>query len=102
MKQIQSCTSNTSIAIVLVGNKSDVDNREVSNQEGIDLASEFNIKYYETSALNNINIDETFNHLTMEILRLKDIKDSTLSDVSKDNIELKRKSENNKNEKKCC
>jgi small GTP-binding protein len=99
MKQIQSCTPNGTIAIVLVGNKCDVDNRSVSIEEGKELAAEFNIKYFETSALNNINVEDTFNYLAKEILRIKDVKDESGGD--KEVISLRKRS-STKSEKKCC
>jgi GTPase SAR1 family protein len=100
MKQIQCFTKKESIAIVLIGNKCDVDNREVSTDEGQSLADEFSLKYFETSALNNTNIEEAFNHLTQDILRLKDFKDSIITDVPNKGIDLKKNEK--KKEKGCC
>jgi small GTP-binding protein len=99
MKQIQSCVASEKIAIVLVGNKCDVDNRLVSTQEGVELSEEFKLKYFETSALMSTNVEETFNFLAMEIFRIKNIND--VIDVDNQTVSLKRRSEN-KNEKKCC
>jgi Ras-related protein Rab-8A len=101
MKQIQCFTKKESIAIVLIGNKCDVDNREVSTEEGQSLANEFSLKYFETSALNNTNIEEAFSHLTQDILRLKDFKDSIITDVPNKIIELK-KTDKAKTGKSCC
>lgn len=56
--------------IVLVGNKSDLqDQRKVSIEEGRNLAKKYNYCFYETSAKDNINIDEVFNYLGTEILK---------------------------------
>jgi Ras-related protein Rab-8A len=100
MKQIQCFTKKENIAIVLIGNKCDVDNREVSTEEGQNLASEFNLKYFETSALNNTNIEEAFNYLTQDILRLKDFKDSLITEVPNKGIDLKKAEKTSK--KGCC
>jgi Ras-related protein Rab-8A len=76
MKQIQLYCVKETIGMVLIGNKCDVENREVSFEDGEKLAKEFNIKYFETSALNNYNIEETFIYLSQEIMRVKDFKES--------------------------
>ena len=105
MKQIQTFTQKDQIGIVLVGNKCDVDNRDVSKDEGAGLAEEYGIKYYETSALNNLNIEETFNHLSQEIIRIKDFKDVGTSNAQSNAIQLdsnKDKSKNGSKDKKCC
>jgi Ras-related protein Rab-8A len=42
---------------VLVGNKSDINDRQVSYAEGERLAAELGIKFFETSAKTGINIE---------------------------------------------
>lgn len=49
------------IPFVLIGNKIDLeDQRQVSKEEGMKKAEELNSFFIETSALNNINIQDTF------------------------------------------
>lgn len=49
------------ISIVLVGNKVDLsDRREVSTQEGKDLADKNKMMFFESSAKTGFNIDEVF------------------------------------------
>ncbi|MBY9003834.1 MAG: GTP-binding protein, partial [Candidatus Lokiarchaeota archaeon] len=49
------------IPIVLVGNKIDlIEQREVSTEEGIAIASKLHSSFIETSALENINVQDTF------------------------------------------
>ena len=68
--QIKENTSEK-IKIVLVANKiDDITNRVVEKVEGENLAKEYDINYFETSAKNNINLIETFAYLTKEILVL--------------------------------
>ena len=49
----------STIALVLVGNKSDLEeDRQVSIEEGKQFAEEFGMEFFETSAQENINLDE--------------------------------------------
>ena len=52
-------------AQILVGNKCDMDEskRRVQASEGEALAAEFGIPFFETSAMNNINVDTAFTHI---------------------------------------
>lgn len=50
---------NNQIPLVIFGNKCDmIDNREVEEEEAQDFAKSFNLEYFETSAKENININE--------------------------------------------
>ena len=83
------------IIIYLVGNKIDnQNNRVVTNEEAKKLAEEFKLKYYETSAKNNINVDTTFLDLIKEI-------DSIYSQLYIDNNGMTING-NKKPKKKCC
>ena len=48
---------NTNVINFLVGNKSDLENREVSKEEGEEFAKKNNLIFLETSAKNNDNVD---------------------------------------------
>ncbi|KAF1321141.1 Rab8 family gtpase, partial [Globisporangium splendens] len=68
MTQIkQNASSN--VNKILIANKCDVDpsERVVSTKQGQDLANEFGIKFFETSAKNNLNIDEAFRSIAVDI-----------------------------------
>ena len=50
-------------AIIIVGNKNDIDKREISYEEASKFAELNNFKYFETSAINGNNIQNVFNVL---------------------------------------
>ncbi|KAI3660620.1 hypothetical protein MP638_004612 [Amoeboaphelidium occidentale] len=56
--------------IIIVANKCDLESeRQVSTQEGRDLAKQFQCKFIESSAKQKINVDEAFYSLVREIRR---------------------------------
>ena len=84
------------IIIYLIGNKcDDDDNRVVPKNKGEELAKKYNIKFYETSAKNNINVNTFFMDRANEICDKKEGVNSSNS-VILDKTMIK------KNEKKRC
>ena len=73
MNQIKQNTTEDEIGLVLLGNKCDSDPRDVYENDGIELGKELGIQYFESSAMNNINISESFNYLAKQILSKKKI-----------------------------
>ena len=70
---IKSIEENVNIkekAIILVGNKIDMPNREVSEEEAENFAKNYNIKYFETSAKTGKGIQEAFNQVYQDIYEL--------------------------------
>ena len=62
--------ANEKIFIVLVGNKSDLNNkRQVSTEEGQDLADKLGILFFETSAKTGENVENIFYNSTDEIAK---------------------------------
>lgn len=58
--------------VVLVGNKSDLEEqREVSTQEARDLAKSWGASFIESSARNNVNVDECFFELVRSLRKLE-------------------------------
>ena len=58
------------VLIMLVGNKSDLeDKRQVSKEEGQDLADKYGIQFYETSAKTGDNVDAIFYNSADEIAK---------------------------------
>ena len=57
------------VTLILVGNKVDLtDSREVSTEEGMELAKELKIFYMETSVKMNENIGEVFEWIALQII----------------------------------
>ena len=56
------------IVKVLVAAKCDEDAREVSKEEGEEMAKEYNIPYFETSSKTGMNVEEVFKYTAIEIL----------------------------------
>ena len=91
--------ANKNTIILLVGNKCDLeDERKVSFQEGKDFADNNGIKFIETSAKTNQNVDEAFEILIDKVIKNnKDI----LKKIDK-NIVLERQNVYKKKVGGCC
>ena len=61
------------VPMVICGNKCDLEeDRQVTKNEGEDLAKSFGVPFFETSALSRINVDESFFELVREIRKHRD------------------------------
>lgn len=100
MKQIQQNTNKEKIGVILVGNKCDLDERQVSTEEGQSLAKEFGILFYETSAYKDININESFESLVGEIISKKEPDDTNTK--KNDPIPLRQENKKDNEDKGCC
>ena len=75
------------IPMVLVGNKIDiVDERQITTEEGSDLANSFSCPFYETSCKDRVNIEEAFFSAIREI----------------EKYQIAHRSKKHKNKKECC
>lgn len=80
------------ICKILISTKCDLEGKVVSAKRGKDLADEFRMDFFETSAKNNINVNEAFLSL------IGDVVDKNIPD--RDSIRLSK--EESETEKKCC
>ena len=55
---------------IIIGNKCDVppENREVSREQGEELAAKYGVKFFETSAKSNIGVTEAFESITKHVV----------------------------------
>ena len=92
--------------MILIGNKCDLDEkREISNEEGNELAKKYNIKYFETSNKTGENINESATAIIKQIIETRDKKMKELLDDFEliENFKLdKAKTFKEKKKKKCC
>jgi small GTP-binding protein len=66
MQQIKT-HANEDVCKILVGNKSDLPDRQVTYEEGKKLADSYGIKFYETSAKDDLKVNDTFYAIAKEI-----------------------------------
>jgi Ras-related protein Rab-8A len=97
--------ANDTVDIILVGNKSDSHDRCIFERDGLKLSQELKVKFFETSAKLNQNINELFYTLTSDIK--KRLVDSLILNTNpldnnnnSSNIILEESQSDNKN--KCC
>ena len=102
-------TGDKSLSIILIGNKCDLeDERKVTIEMGENKARDINCPFFETSALNNIRIEEVFQKMAENIYnRFKNEKNQ--DDDDDDDYDIVPKEDKNINintdvpkEKKCC
>ena len=60
--------ANENVAVFLVGNKCDLqDQRQISSAQGAELARQYNVPYFETSAKSGSQIEDAFLSITRSI-----------------------------------
>ena len=100
MDQILSNIQQDEIGIVLMGNKCDMEERNVSEEMGIKLAEELKISYFETSALTGQGIKEAFEKLTRDIMKKKGVGEGNTEAMGLSLNSTKKKKE--KKDGDCC
>ena len=103
MKEV-SKKGKSDIQFLLVGNKKDlVNDRQVTEQKGIDKAKELNMHLFEASALEKTNVNEAFNYLMreiyLEIRKEKNINTNNDDKIEQNGIAL---NTNKSKKRKCC
>jgi len=113
---INECKNSASktITFILIGNKSDLEEkREITQDEGRELAESFGIQFFETSAKSGANVEQAFSESLFQIIKnienkLYDFDDEdcgiTVGTKKPSNIIITNNTEKNetKKKKKCC
>jgi Ras-related protein Rab-35 len=118
IEEVKNNCGDDGVPIVLVGNKCDAPNRVVSLNDQQEYAKLMNLPFFETSAKENINVDEVFNELTRLILarqaRINQMNQnsassgvgaakSTYANGASDTVNLRQnRGGENRQKKKCC
>ena len=83
-EQILRVKDEENIPMVLVGNKSDLENeRVVAASEGQDLARSFGCPFMETSAKTRVNVEESFYQLVRQVKKVREQNDKPTTDNNK-------------------
>lgn len=69
------------VTFLLIGNKNDLETREVETDEGRGLATKYGIGFLETSAKCNVNVREAFSKMSVEIMEKVESKKIFVDDV---------------------
>ena len=98
MAQIQANTQKDELGFVLLGNKCDMEPRVITEEQGNKMAEELKINYFETSALNGQGINEAFEQLARDIMKIKGLgEDNKAGGVELNNNKKKKEDKND-----CC
>ena len=101
MKEVNEKKNVENIPLILIGNKCDLENeRTVSKEEGEKLANKYHMKFFECSAKNGINVNEAFQYLIDEIVKI--YKNEFLNEEDNNIKENKQKDNNNKKKNEGC
>jgi Ras-related protein R-Ras2 len=71
-KQILRVKDRDEFPMILVANKADLTNRQVSPEEGQELARQLHIPFIEGSAKNRMNVDQAFHELVRVVRRFQE------------------------------
>jgi small GTP-binding protein len=95
---IQSLRDNVSgnVATILIGNKMDMPDRVISVEEGREMAKEFGVEYFETSAKSGECVESTFMHLAQVIM---DDKEKIIGQKASSTVQVAKKGGQSKG---CC
>ena len=95
MADLKGNAGNGKQVIYIVGNKIDLPERKVTQEEGTDLANSYGLKYYEMSCKININVYEILSRLIIDCI-------NKLQLGNEEGFKLKRKKTKSKNKKSKC
>ena len=84
---------------ILVGNKSDLKNRKITFEKGKEFANLHGMKFFETSAKENRNVEEAFKEMTKDIINsLKKVNEK----VNTSFVIKKKKGKDLNKKRRCC
>ena len=87
------------VQVILVANKSDLkEERKITTDQGIELAKNYGIPYFESSAKTGQNVDKLFEVMASNILKKISTNDNNKSNYNNQNTFDKK----NQNKKNCC
>ena len=89
--EIVELNATSDVRKILIGNKCDKPEREITEEEGKILADEFNINFFETSAKTGYNVNEAFDFLIRDIFQNFKKTDEYILKLHKDYKKLKNK-----------
>ena len=94
---------------ILIGNKCDLeDQREVSKEEGLETAEKYKTTFFETSAIEGINVEEAIDELVNKIIKIKEEEENSkdekkeINEQKDNNIKLDKSKSINIKKSKCC
>ena len=92
------------VGCVLVGNKcDDSENRVIAYEDALKVASQIGMQYLETSAKDNINVEELFQAVAESALKTKKAQMNGLAKYKAENVKVDVTEDlKNKPFKKCC
>ena len=85
------------LPIIIIGNKIDVENREVQFYDAESFSKSYNYPYFETSAKTGENVEKSVLFLVKKIMNVR----TGMKEQENNNIKLGNSSNNNGEEKKC-
>ena len=94
--------ANDDAQLLLVGNKSDMDTRVVTTEQGEDLAKELGIPFVESSAKDDSNVDDIFFTLAKLIQEKVDSNQVSGTENGRDGININTSNNNSNNKSGCC
>ena len=101
MKQIEQHASKD-VAKVLVGNKADRDDKQIDYDTGKQLADEYGLEFFETSAKTGQNVSELFQHIAHNIIKDKKKPGAGESGGSRHTLKEKTDKDGKSDKKGCC
>ena len=102
LEEIENNIEQEDISIILVGNKIDLEFRNVSTEEGKNFAKFYNLLYCETSSKEGRNVEMAFEMVTKDIISKKTYDNNKIVSPTSSLKAVKGKVKKKNNEINCC